>query len=313
MTSTPAVTVLVPVLDEVESVPKMVAEVTAAFEQIPEVTYELLFVDDGSTDGTWDEIAKLASADPRIRGVRLRRNFGKSTALANGVERARGETVITMDGDLQDDPAEIPRFLETVAQTGGLVSGWKQKRLDPLSKRLPSKVFNWVTSKACGLKMKDYNCGFKAAPMELYRSIPLYGEMHRFVPAMANNLGYAVTEIPVHHRAREFGRSKFGFERYLRGMLDLVTVLMLTRYNRRPGHFFGGLGVVMGLIGAVALAYLGVISFFTDDPVGARPLLSIGVLLEVVAVQLISIGVLAELLVHRTEVDRRVNLAKEEV
>jgi dolichol-phosphate mannosyltransferase len=235
-----------------------------------------------------------------VRGIRLRRNFGKASALAVGADAATGPIIVTMDADLQDDPAEIPRFLDALAGGADLVSGWKVDRQDPLSKRLPSKLFNRITSLVSGVHLRDHNCGFKAGRREIYTRVPLYGELHRYIPAMAHGLGYEVAEIEVHHRARKHGRSKFGVERYLRGLLDLFTVLVITRYGRRPGHFFGGIGIVAALVGFLILSYLTGVWLLTDDPIGNRPLLTLGVLLEVVAVQLIAVGILAELILHRT-------------
>jgi glycosyltransferase involved in cell wall biosynthesis len=312
MSLTPDCSVIVPIYEERESLGILLDEIAAAFAPLDE-TYEIVAVDDGSRDGTWDELVRLSAGCPELRAFRLRRNTGKSAALAEAVAQARGATYITMDADLQDDPAEIPRFLEALHGQDRLVSGWKVKRLDPLSKRLPSKLFNAVTSAACGVKMHDHNSGFKAAPAALYQSIPLYGELHRYIPALANDLGFDVIEIPVNHRAREYGRSKFGLERYVRGLLDLITVLMITRYRRRPGHLLGGLGVLLGSIGFACLLYLSAVWVFTDDPIGGRPLLSLGVLLVMVAIQLFSFGIIAELIVHRSELGRAPSLVIDDV
>lgn len=293
-------TVIVPVYDERESLRPLVEEIEAAFASRAGLRGAIVVVDDGSTDGTWDEIVAIADDHPCVRGMRLRRNFGKASALAVGADAATSPIVITMDGDGQDDPAEIPRFLDALAAGADLVSGWKQTRHDPLSKRLPSKVFNRITSAASGVHLKDHNCGFKAGRREIYTRVPLYGELHRYIPAMAHGLGYEVAEISVNHRPRTHGRSKFGLERYVRGLLDLFTVVMITRYGRRPGHLFGGLGVSIGLVGLVILLYLTGVWVFTDDPIGNRPLLTLGVLLEVVAVQLVAVGILSELVLHRT-------------
>jgi dolichol-phosphate mannosyltransferase len=294
------VTVIVPVYDERESLRPLVLEIEAAFASRPGLRGGIIIVDDGSTDGSWEEIVALHDERPCVRGLRLRRNFGKASALAVGADAATSPIVITMDGDGQDDPAEIPRFLDALADGADLVSGWKQTRHDPLSKRVPSKVFNRITSAMSGVRLRDHNCGYKAGRREIYTRVPLYGELHRYIPAMAHGLGYEVVEIAVNHRPRAHGRSKFGVERYVRGMLDLVTVLMITRYGRRPGHLFGGFGVAIGLVGLVILLYLTGVWVFTDDPIGNRPLLTLGVLLEVVAVQLVAVGILSELLLHRT-------------
>jgi len=294
------VTIIVPVLNERASIQALADEIDMTFAARPDVVHDVVFVDDGSTDGSWDEIAKLCELHEHVRGVRLRRNFGKAAALAIGSDLAAGPIVLTMDGDLQDDPAEIPRFLDALANGADLVSGWKRVRHDPLGKRLPSKVFNRITSTVSGLDLHDHNCGFKAGRREVFRSVPLYGELHRYIPVMAHDLGYRVTELEVNHRPRAHGRSKYGFERYVRGLLDLPTVLIITRYGRRPGHFFGGIGILFGIIGFAILAYLSGVWFFTERPIGTRPLLMFGVLLEVVAVQMISVGILSELILHRT-------------
>ena len=312
--SRPAVdcSVIVPAYNEKPSLQQLIREIDAAFANLSEV-HEVVVVDDGSTDGTWKELEAIAEERPHVRAVRLRRNFGKSTALRAGIDAARGSIVVTMDGDLQDDPAEIPRLLRALDGHDRLISGWKVDRQDPLSKRLPSRLFNAVTSWVSGVKLHDHNCGYKAAPIECYRALPLYGELHRFVPAMAADLGYEVVEVTVHHRPRAYGRSKFGLERYLRGMLDLVTVVMLTRYRRRPGHLLGGLGVVFAVIGSAILTYLTVEWFVSDDPIGTRPLLMLGVLLVLVSVQLVSFGVLAELIVNRSEARERTSVVTAEL
>ena len=294
------VTVVVPAYNERDSIAQLVDEIVAAFATRPDVAYSIVIVDDGSRDGTWDAIVAAREIHPMVRGIRLRRNFGKASALAVGADVATGPVIVTMDADLQDDPAEIPRFLDALAEGSDLVSGWKRDRQDPLSKTLPSRLFNRITSIVSGVRLRDHNCGFKAGRRDIYTRVPLYGELHRYIPAMAHGLGYEVSEMEVHHRPRAHGHSKFGFERYLRGLLDLFTVLVITRYGRRPGHFFGGIGIVAALTGFVILAYLSGVWLFTDRAIGNRPLLTLGVLLEVVAVQLLAVGILAELILHRT-------------
>jgi dolichol-phosphate mannosyltransferase len=294
------VSVIVPVLNEAATLAALVDEIRAGLSSLPDLDYEVVFVDDGSTDESWKTIATLSYEHPQVRGVRLRRNMGKAAALKVGLESSVGQTVVTMDADLQDDAAELPRFLAELDSGADLVSGWKRDRKDPLSKRLPSKVFNGITGMVTGVKLHDHNCGFKAARREIYEQVPLYGELHRYVPVTAVSLGYRIGEIPVNHRPRTHGKSKYGFERYVRGFIDLLTVLMLTRYGRRPGHLFGGAGIMSGLVGFLILTYLTGVWFFTDDPIGTRPLLFLGILLEVVAVQLLSLGVLSELVQSRT-------------
>lgn len=294
--------VLVPVRDEADSVAQLAKEVTAALDN-GDITdlqrWELVFIDDGSTDGTWDEISRLAANDMRIRGLRFRRNFGKSAALAAGLAASGGSVVATLDGDLQDDPAEIPSMVARLSDSADLVAGFKQDRQDPLGKRLPSKFFNAVTSLVTGLKLKDHNCGLKVARREVFEASPLYGEMHRYFAAISHAQGFVVIEQPVHHRPRLYGKSKFGWERYARGGIDLVTVLGLTRYTNRPAHLFGGVGLMLGLLGGAVLLYLTGVWLFTDEAIGNRPLLMLGVLMVLVAVQLVSLGLLAEMLVLR--------------
>jgi dolichol-phosphate mannosyltransferase len=294
------VSIIVPVCDEQGTIAELTDEIEAAMATLPELRYEVLFVDDGSRDGSWELIEKLAADRPHVYGARLRKNFGKAAALSVGADAARGTRIVTMDGDLQDDPAELPRFLEAMDDGADVVSGWKADRKDPLSKRIPSKIFNRVTAWASGLDLQDFNCGFKAAYTEVYRRIPLYGELHRYVPALASNLGYKVVELPVNHRPRTYGKSKYGFERFVRGFLDLLTVVTLTRFGRRPGHLFGGLGVLVGFVGFVILAYLTGVWVFTSQGIGNRPLLLFGVLLEILAAQMLSVGLLAELILNRT-------------
>jgi dolichol-phosphate mannosyltransferase len=232
--------------------------------------------------------------------VRLRRNFGKSTALAAGFAQAEGETIVTIDGDLQDDPAEIPRLLAKLDEGFDLVSGWKTRRRDPLRRRLLSRIFNGVTGRVSGLRLHDMNCGLKAYRAEVVRGLALYGELHRFIPVLAHYRGFRVAELPVNHRPRSHGRSRYGLERYLRGFLDLLTVTFMGRYRHRPLHLFGGLGLVLGFVGIVVLAYLTVLKA-TGEAIGHRPLLTLGVLLVVVGLQFFSLGLLSEMVTSHHE------------
>ncbi|EWC60006.1 Glycosyltransferase [Actinokineospora spheciospongiae] len=291
------VSVLVPAKDEEATLTALADEVAAALHG---VDYELIFVDDGSTDGSWKIMCELAATRPAVRAVRMRRNFGKAAALAAAVSEARGRRVVTMDADLQDDPAEVPRLLAELDTGVDLVSGHKVDRKDPLSKRLPSKVFNKVAGVITGLPLKDHNCGLKAADTEVYRRVPLYGELHRYIPALAHQQGYKVSELGVNHRARAHGVSKYGLERYVRGAIDLMTVVTITKYGRRPAHLFGGIGFLFGAAGFLVLLYLTGVWLFTADPIGTRPLLNLGVLLVILGVQMVSFGLIAEILLHRT-------------
>lgn len=289
--------VLIPVLNEVDSLEELSRRILQAIDGM---RIEIIFVDDGSSDGSWQLIEQLSAAHNVIRGIRLRRNFGKAQALAAAVTLASAEVIVTMDADLQDDPAEIPAFLEKIAAGYDIVSGWKANRRDPLGKTLPSRVFNLFTRLISGVKLRDFNCGFKAARIEVYRNIPLYGELHRYVPVLAHALGYSYCEIPVLHHARQSGQSKYGLERFARGLIDLLTVTFITRYGQRPAHLLGGMGLLSGLLATAILAYLLVDKLLLGAVIGDRPLLMLGVLLSILSAQLITLGVLAELIIHRT-------------
>ncbi|HVY79143.1 MAG TPA: glycosyltransferase family 2 protein [Solirubrobacterales bacterium] len=293
--------IVIPVLNESEALPDLLEEIRQACDALG-VSWEAIVVDDGSTDGSFDLVEELASERPWLRGVRLRRNFGKSAALAAGFERSRGETVVTIDGDGQDDPADIPALLARLEEGADLASGWKQDRQDPLSRRLASKVFNRITGWLTGVSMHDMNCGFKAYRGACARSLEVYGELHRYMPVLASQQGWRVAEVPVNHRPRRHGRSRFGLERYLRGALDLLTVVFLGRYQDRPLHLFGGLGLFLTSIGAVIELYLLVVKI-AGHAIGERPLLFLGLLLIVVGVQLLTFGLLAQMVVlNRREV-----------
>jgi glycosyltransferase involved in cell wall biosynthesis len=287
------ISVVVPVYDEERSVELLYGELAAALDPGLE-PWEAVFVDDGSTDGSWSALTRVHAAHDNVRVVRLRRNFGKAAALAAGFELAAGETVVTIDADLQDDPAEIPKLLAKLDEGFDLVAGWKLHRRDPLSRRLLSRLFNWTASRISGIRLHDMNCGLKAMRAETVRGMGLYGELHRFVPVLAHYDGYRVGELPVNHRPRRHGRSRYGPERYLRGFLDLLTVSFMGRYRYRPLHLFGGLGLLLGAAGFVVLVYLTAIKL-GGAAIGHRPLLILGVLLVVVGIQLFSLGLVGEL------------------
>ena len=299
---TPSVSVVVPVYNEKDSLRRLKDALRQVSKDAPEVGHlQIVFVDDGSTDGSWQVLADMAKEDPKITSVRLRRNFGKAAALDVGVREAKSDVVITMDADLQDDPGEIPKFLKKLDEGYDVVSGWKEVRKDHAEKVLPSKIFNYVTSRLTGVHLKDMNCGFKAYRREVFDSITLYGELHRYIPVLADSAGYRISEIPVQHHVRKYGVSKYGFKRYSRGFIDLLTTLMITRYSRRPGHLFGGVGLTMSLLGAALLVYLSIIKLTFGESIGERPLLLMGVLLVIVGGQLLLFGMLSELIIHRTE------------
>jgi glycosyltransferase involved in cell wall biosynthesis len=253
--------------------------------------------------------------------IKFRRNFGKAAALQYGFQIVRGEVVFTMDADLQDNPVEIPKFLQKVSEGWDLVSGWKQKRHDPLHKVLPSRLFNYVTARTFRLKLKDYNCGFKAYRPEVVKEIHLYGEMHRYIPALANALGFRITEIPVEHRKREFGKSKYGFERYLRGFFDLLTVKMVTQYIKSPLYLFGRIGLLSTLLGTAITLYLSILKLFYQQPLSNRPLLFLGITFILAGLQFISLGLISELIINRispigslpVSIEKTVNIPAQEL
>jgi len=299
---------VLPALNEQDSLLKLAQEID---QHCHAHTYEIIFVDDGSTDASYQIMKTLADSDPRVRIIKFRRNFGKAAALQQGFEIASGDVIFTMDADLQDDPVEIPAFLSKLDEGFDLVSGWKRKRHDPWHKVLPSRLFNWVTARTFKLKLRDYNCGFKAYRRPLVKELCLYGEMHRYIPALANSLGYKVAEIPVQHRAREFGRSKYGIERYLRGFFDLLTVKMVTHYSKSPLYLFGRIGLLSTLIGGAVTTYLAILKIFWGQPLSNRPLLFLGILLILGGLQFISMGLISELIVNRVNTRRQLPISIE--
>ncbi len=285
---------VIPVHNERDALPGLLEEIRAVCAGI-DGEHEIVVVDDGSTDGTAALLEAEARGHRDLKMVRLRRNFGKSAALDAGFERTAGAIVITMDGDGQDDPAEIPAMIASLREGYDVVSGWKRERRDPALKRWPSKLFNWVTARLSGLDLHDFNCGFKAYRGECARSLEVYGELHRYIPVLAADQGWRVTELAVEHRPRVHGQSKFGSERYARGLFDLMTVLFIGRYQQRPLHLFGGIGLLMILVGVLILSYLTVLRI-EGEGIGDRPLLLLGVLLVVVGIQFLTFGLLGQLL-----------------
>lgn len=309
------ISVVVPVRDEERTIAALHDELAAALEGRGD-PWEVVFVDDGSRDGTHAALVRLHDAADNVKVVRLRRNAGKAAALDAGFREADGDVVVTIDGDLQDDPAEIPRLLAKLDEGFDLVTGWKTHRSDPVTRRVLSRIFNTVTGWVSGVRLHDMNCGLKAFRAEVARELDLYGELHRFIPVLAHELGFRVTEIAVNHRPREHGRSRYGMERYVRGFLDLLTVSFMARYRHRPLHLFGGLGLLLSAVGVVILAYLTVVKL-SGAAIGHRPLLLLGVLLVVVGIQFLSLGLLSELVTsqHRERMraldDRRTRLVDE--
>lgn len=288
--------VVVPLFNEAESLPHLYLALDAALALNPEGS-ELIFVDDGSTDGSFEVLKALRSKDERVKIIQLRGNRGKAAALAIGFRQAQGEIIVTLDADLQDDPKEIPRFLAKLEEGYDLVSGWKARRQDPWTRRALSAIFNRVTAFMTGLRIHDFNCGFKAYRRAVINELRLHGELHRFIPALANWRGFRVAEIEVEHHPRQYGRSKYGMERIPRGFFDLLTVIMLTHYTAKPLHLFGLLGVFLGLAGFGIIGYLSV-GWFLGTWIGARPLFLIGAVLLIAGIQLVSFGLMAEMIVY---------------
>lgn len=291
----PDLSVVIPLYDEEPNVAQLHRELTAALGAWGR-PYEILFIDDGSTDGTFPVLKELQAGDPRVRVVALRRNFGQTAAFAAGFAHARGRMVATSDGDLQNDPRDLPMMVARLEDGHDIVCGWRRKRRDPwLTRRLPSNAANWLISRTTGVRLHDYGCSLKVFRGEVVRSLRLYGEMHRFVPAIASEQGVRIAEVEVNHRPRRFGASKYGLSRTMRVMLDLFTVKFLLSYSTQPIQIFGPPGLLMGTAGLGITAYLGYVRLFGGQGIGDRPLLLLGILLIFAGMQFLTLGLLAEL------------------
>lgn len=289
---------IIPAKNEEESVEILYQEILNTVKKLDR-TYEIIFVDDGSSDHTLEKLKKISQTDKNVHIIQLRGNFGKSTALQVGFDDAKGDIIFTLDADLQDNPKEIPSFLEKIDEGYDLVSGWKKNRHDPsLSKVIPSRIINLLTRKFTGIKIHDTNCGFKAYRREVIENLNLYGELYRFIPIIAAKQNYRVGEIVVEHRSRKYGQTKFGWSRGIKGMLDLLTIIFLTGYTRRPGHFFGTLGIISFFLGFLIGLYISFLRLTTGSIQYRQPLLFLGILLMIIGIQLVSTGLLAEMLVH---------------
>lgn len=291
----PLISFVVPVRNEEESVAKLSSEINAVCKTIKR-DYEILFIDDGSTDSTFTNLKAIARRNKSVHVLKLRGWFGKSTALTAGFAEAKGDTVITMDGDLQDNPEEIPNFLKKIDEGYDMVSGWKKTRHDPISKTLPSKVINFSVRLLTGLNIHDVNCGFKAYKLAVVKDLNIYGDLYRFIPVLADRKRFRIAEIVVKHRARKFGKSKYGWRRFLIGFLDLLTVFFLARYLRRPGHFFGTTGALLLSVGTAIGLYITYLRFATGSIQYRYPLLFLGILMIILGIQLIMTGLLAEMI-----------------
>ncbi|MER3416286.1 MAG: glycosyltransferase [Gemmataceae bacterium] len=295
------ISIVLPACNEADNVPLLYRELEQVVRQHG-LEVEIIFVDDGSTDGTWQAIRELATQDDRVRGIRLRRNFGKAAALSAGFRLCRGDIICTLDADLQDDPAEIPRFLVELHKGFDVVNGWKKIRRDPWHKVWPSRIFNWLVSRVTGVRLHDHNCGMKCYRAEVVRELRLYGELHRFIPVLADARGFKVGELEIHHRPRRFGQSKYGVRRFVKGFLDLLTVKFLTGFGGRPQHLLGTIGLVSFALGFLGLIYLAVVwvlrLWYPDEyaPLHTRPLLVYSAAALLLGAQMMSIGFLAELI-----------------
>jgi glycosyltransferase involved in cell wall biosynthesis len=291
----PEISVVVPIFEESANIPELCRELTATLDRWG-ASYEILIIDDGSTDRSFEELIRVQSRDPRLRIIRFRRNFGQTAAFAAGFAYARGRVIVTSDGDLQNDPADIPALVAKLGEGYDIVCGWRKERKDPwLSRRLPSMIANRLISAATGVHLHDYGCSLKAFRAEVVKPLRLYGEMHRFLPAIASEMGVSIAEVVVNHRVRRHGRSKYGIGRTVRVILDLLTVKFLLNYSTRPSQFFGLVGIAMALLGFGVTGWLAYLRLFGNESIANRPLLLFGILLVFTGVQLVTLGLLAEM------------------
>ena len=299
------ISIVIPLLDEEESLPELHSWIKRVMEE-HNFSYEVLFIDDGSKDNSWNIIEDLTKANPEVKGIKFRRNYGKSAALNVGFEDCSGDVIITMDADLQDSPDEIPELYKMISEDGyDLVSGWKKKRFDPITKTIPTKLYNWITRKMSGIKLNDMNCGLKAYSSDVVKNIEVYGEMHRYIPVIAKWAGFTkIGEKVVQHQARKYGQTKFGLSRFINGPLDLASIMFVGKFGKRPMHFFGSLGIFISMIGIFMLTYLSLQKIINDvGGIAERPAFFLGMLLTIVGVQLFIAGFPAEL-ISRTATDR---------
>ncbi len=303
------ISVVIPLLNEEESLNEL-HDWIAKVMQSNHFSYEIIFIDDGSSDGSWQKISSLSQNNLSVKGIRFQKNYGKSQALHAGFLKAQGEVVITMDADLQDNPEEIPELYQMIVKEGyDLVSGWKKKRYDSVvAKNLPSKLFNWAARKTSGLKLHDFNCGLKAYNKNVIKSIDVYGEMHRYIPVLAKNEGFSkIGEKVVLHQARKYGKTKFGMERFINGFLDLITIWFISKFGKRPMHFFGALGALMFIVGFAFAAYLGIDKLFINPDgrlITDRPQFYISLATMIIGTQFFVAGFLGEIIL-RTQRDKQ--------
>ena len=305
------VSIVIPLLNEEESLQILSNEITKVCTD-SHLDFEVIFIDDGSTDNSLKVIKDICRTDSRYKYVSFQKNYGKAAALQVGFARVTGGYVITMDADLQDDPKEIPNLLKKLNEGYDLVSGWKKVRYDPFIKKQSSKFFNFVTRVMSGIKLHDFNCGLKAYRRVVVRQLKVYGELHRYMPVLARWHGFSVTEIPVQHHPRRFGKTKFGISRFFKGFIDLVTVTFVTRYIKRPMHLFGFLGAFSFFVGFIVNGYL-TLEWINGKPLSNRPMLFLGMLLIIVGVQFFSVGLLGEMMVHSSQSDKEYTIKQRNV
>lgn len=304
--------IVIPVKNEEKSVQILHEQLISVLSSV-DIEYEIIFVDDGSTDRTFQNIMNIIEKDNHVKIIKFRKNFGKAEALSAAFKHAKGDIIITMDGDLQDDPKEIPNFIDKIEEGYDLVSGWKFTRHDPITKKIPSKFFNKLTCMLTGVNIHDFNCGFKAYRKEVTDNINLYGEMHRYIPALAAGFGFKITEITVNHHPRRYGRSKYGFKRIIKGFLDLITVKFLISYSSRPLHIFGMTGILSSTIGILIGIYLLILRYTEDVKLSERPLLLLAILLILIGFQFISIGLLGEMLTFKQRKEENTSIYIEKI
>jgi glycosyltransferase involved in cell wall biosynthesis len=302
LSSDQMLSVVIPLYNEEESLMELSLSLKRVFDSL-KCNYEVIFIDDGSKDGSFEKIKEINKRNSRYHCIKLRRNYGKSAALSAGFREAKGDVVITMDADLQDDPNEIPELIKTLNSGYDLVSGWKKVRYDPFIKRNTSKIFNYFTSKVSGIRLHDFNCGLKAYRKDVIKSVKVYGEMHRYIPALAHLMGFKVTEKVVKHHPRKFGVTKFGANRFLNGFFDLLTVAFTSKFIKKPLHLFGTLGIISSFAGFAITLYLTILKFFGNESISNRPLFLVGILLIIVGFQSFSLGLIAEMITKSSHQD----------
>ncbi|MDC6363006.1 MULTISPECIES: glycosyltransferase family 2 protein [Flavobacteriaceae] len=308
------ISIVIPLLNEQESLNELHDWIVRVM-QSNHFLYEIIFIDDGSTDGSWETITQLSQKDSNVKGIRFLKNFGKSQALHAGFKAATGDVIITMDADLQDNPEEIPELYQLIAQDGNdVVSGWKKKRYDSvITKNIPSKLFNWAARKTSGVKLHDFNCGLKAFDHKVVKTIEVHGEMHRYIPVLAKNAGFSkITEKVVQHQARKYGTTKFGMERFINGFLDLITIWFVSKFGRQPMHLFGALGVLMFVVGFGFSLYLGIDKLFlhpTGRLITQRPQFYIALTAMIIGTQLFLAGFIGEIMVRSRKNDTRYSIS----